>query len=206
MEINKTQTKKSVVEVHETRYTAQDRLPKQLKSPELTFGQRLADKMTEKIGSWAFLTVQSSVLAVWITLNSIPGVPHWDNNPFVLLNLVFSFASAYTAPVVLMSQNRQSEEDRKIAEANLEVNVRAGKNIELLHGKIEAMQAEMVKKQQQLQEIKEQQRLKEAQMSVLLPLLNVQASGLTKEFSEYKSSNLNKSAEENTALINDLFR
>ena len=143
---------------------------------------------------------------MWITLNSIPGVPHWDNNPFVLLNLVFSFASAYTAPVVLMSQNRQSEEDRKIAEANLEVNVRAGKNIELLHGKIEAMQAEMVKKQQQLQEIKEQQRLKEAQMSVLLPLLNVQESGLTKEFSEYKSSNLNKSAEENTALINDLFR
>lgn len=204
MEIKKTQTKK-VVEVHENPYSAQDRLP-QLKSQELTFGQRLADKMTAKIGSWAFLTVQSSVLTVWITLNSIPGVPHWDKNPFVLLNLVFSFASAYTAPVVLMSQNRQSEEDRKIAEANLEVNVRAGKNIELLHGKIEAMQAEMLKKQQQLQEIKEQQRLKEAQMSVLLPLLNVQESGLTKEFSEYKSSNLNKSIEEDTALINDLFR
>lgn len=125
MEINKTQTKKSVVEVHEAPYSAQDKLP-QIKFQELTFGQRLADKMTAKIGSWAFLTVQSSVLTVWITLNSIPGVPHWDKNPFVLLNLVFSFASAYTAPVVLMSQNRQSEEDRKIAEADMKVNTKAG--------------------------------------------------------------------------------
>lgn len=70
MEINKTQTKKSVVEVHEAPYSAQDKLP-QIKFQELTFGQRLADKMTAKIGSWAFLTVQSSVLTVWITLNSI---------------------------------------------------------------------------------------------------------------------------------------
>ena len=85
------------------------------------------------------------------------------------------------------------------------MNVRAGQNIELLHGKIEAMQAEMLKKQQQLQEIKEQQHLKETQMSVLLPLINVQESGLAKEFSEYKSSNFNKSTEEDTALINDLF-
>lgn len=202
MEIRKNQTK-TVVEVRKQH--AQDGLP-QKESQELTFGQRLADRMTEKIGSWAFLTVQSGVLAGWITLNSIPGVPHWDKSPFVLLNLVFSFASAYTAPVVLMSQNRQSQEDRKIAEANLEVNVRAAKNIELLHDKIEAMQTEMLKKQQQLQEIKEQQNLKETQMSVLLPLLNVQEPSLTKEFAEYKASSQSKSDAENKALINDLFR
>lgn len=78
----------------------QNKLPQQINS-ESSFGQRLADKMTAQIGSWAFLTAQSGVLVVWIVLNSIPGAPHWDKNPFILLNLVFSFASAYTAPVVL---------------------------------------------------------------------------------------------------------
>lgn len=128
---------------------------------ELTFSQRLADSMTAKIGSWAFLTAQSGVLAVWIVCNSIPGVPHWDKNPFILLNLVFSFASAYTAPLVLMSQNRQMAEDRKLAEKDLEVNLKAGQDIELLHAKIDALQ-EKLAQEQQLKEIP----------ANLLPLLN----------------------------------
>lgn len=134
-----------------------DGLPEQQKSqPELTKGQRLADAMTSKIGSWTFLTLQSGVLAVWIGMNSLPGVPHWDQSPFILLNLVFSFASAYTAPVVLMSQNRQSEEDRKIAELDFKVNQQAAQNIELLHEKMDSLQsqqllelAKIVKQQQQ---------------------------------------------------------
>lgn len=134
-----------------------DGLPAQQKSqPELTKGQRLADAMTTKIGSWTFLTLQSSVLAVWIGMNSLPGVPHWDQSPFILLNLVFSFASAYTAPIVLMSQNRQSEEDRKIAELDYKVNQQAAQNIELLHEKMDSLQsqqllelAKIVKQQQQ---------------------------------------------------------
>jgi uncharacterized membrane protein len=223
--IDKTRTDKAVVEVAKTQHRVQDGLPQQQKSnSEETLGQRLADSMTAKIGSWAFLTVQSGILAGWITLNSIPGVPHWDNNPFILLNLVFSFASAYTAPIVLMSQSRQSEQDRKIAEADHRVNIKAGQDVELLHTKIDALQEELVKKQQQrLKEIQQhQQYLKETQMSVLMPLLNVQQKEIQvselspslnvqqndkfpKKLSEPKSSNINKSTEDSSAVVEHLF-
>ncbi len=104
----------------------------------LTFGQKVADKMAAKVGSWAFLIGQSTVLAGWVGCNLMPGVPHWDESPFILLNLVFSFASAYTAPVVLMSQNRQSEEDRESANHNYQITLQAAQNVERLHEKLDA--------------------------------------------------------------------
>ncbi|MBW4529003.1 MAG: DUF1003 domain-containing protein [Phormidium tanganyikae FI6-MK23] len=96
--------------------------------------------MASKVGSWAFIGMQSVILAGWIGANSIPGAPHWDESPFILLNLVFSFASAYTAPVVLMSQNRQSEEDRHSAMTNHKVNLQVAQEIERLHEKIDDLQ------------------------------------------------------------------
>ena len=130
-----------------------------IKPPEkkpLTFGQKVADKMATKVGSWAFLIGQSTILTGWVGLNLMPGVPHWDESPFILLNLVFSFASAYTAPVVLMSQNRQSEEDRESANHNYQVTLRAAQNLELLHEKLDAQYAKkldeltvLIKQQQQ---------------------------------------------------------
>lgn len=111
-------------------------------SKPLTFGQRLADKMASKVGSWAFLIGQTTILAGWVTANSIPGIPHWDEQPFILLNLMFSFASAYTAPIVLMSQNRQSEEDRESANHNYQVTLQAAQNLELLHQKLDAEYAQ----------------------------------------------------------------
>ena len=122
----------------------------------LTFGQKVADKMATKVGSWAFLIGQSTILTGWVGLNLMPGVPHWDQSPFILLNLVFSFASAYTAPVVLMSQNRQSEEDRESANHNYQVTLQAAQNLELLHEKLDAQYAKkldeltvLIKQQQQ---------------------------------------------------------
>ncbi|MBD2157872.1 DUF1003 domain-containing protein [Leptolyngbya sp. FACHB-16] len=112
-----------------------------IKPPEkkpLTFGQKVADKLASKVGSWTFLIGQSTVLAGWIGLNLMPGIPHWDKSPFILLNLVFSFASAYTAPVVLMSQNRQSEEDRENANHNYQITLQAAQQLELLHDKLDA--------------------------------------------------------------------
>jgi uncharacterized membrane protein len=103
-----------------------------------SFGQRLADTMATKVGSWGFLIGQSAVLTGWVGFNLIPGLPHWDQSPFILLNLVFSFASAYTAPVVLMSQNRQSEEDRENAHHNYRVTLQAAQNIEMLREKLDA--------------------------------------------------------------------
>lgn len=134
----------------------QQSLPQENETEESTFGQRLADKLATKVGSWTFINVQSAILAGWIGLNVMPGVPHWDESPFILLNLVFSFASAYTAPVVLMSQNRQSETDRKKAELDYKVNVKAGQNIELIHEKIDNLQSQQLK--ELVQVVKEQQR------------------------------------------------
>ncbi|MUG92945.1 DUF1003 domain-containing protein [Scytonema sp. UIC 10036] len=122
---------------------------------ELTPGQRLADKLAAQVGSWGFLIGQSAILAGWVGVNSIPGLPHWDESPFMMLNLVFSFASAYTAPVVLMSQNRQSDTDRKNAEIDHLVNLRAGQNIELLHEKLDEFHAQKLNELTQI--IKEQQ-------------------------------------------------
>lgn len=110
-------------------------------SSNLTFGQKLADAMAAKVGSWGFLIGQTIVLTGWVGANTIPGMPHWDQSPFILLNLVFSFASAYTAPVVLMSQNRQSDEDREQAAQNHLVNLRTAESIELLHRKLDELQA-----------------------------------------------------------------
>jgi uncharacterized membrane protein len=126
----------------------------------LTLGQKVADKMAAKVGSWAFLIGQSTVLAGWVGCNLMPGVPHWDESPFILLNLVFSFASAYTAPIVLMSQNRQSEEDREGANQNYQVTLQAAQNLELLHEKLDADYAKKLDelsaliKQQAVNEVK----------------------------------------------------
>ncbi|WP_052128457.1 DUF1003 domain-containing protein [Neosynechococcus sphagnicola] len=141
---------------------------------KLTLGQRIADKMAAKVGSWTFLIGQTTILLGWIVSNSIPGIPHWDEQPFILLNLVFSFASAYTAPIVLMSQNRQSDAEREKAEYDRQVNLKAGYDIELLHEKIDALQAQQIQAQQ-IQElmliVKEHQHSLNEVKSRMLPVL-----------------------------------
>jgi uncharacterized membrane protein len=124
---------------------------------KMTFGQRVADAMASKVGSWGFLIGQSVVLTGWIGMNLMPGVPHWDSSPFILLNLVFSFASAYTAPVVLMSQNRQSDEERKKSEYDRLVNQKASYNIELLHEKLDTLHAQQLQEMTQIIKIQQQQ-------------------------------------------------
>jgi uncharacterized membrane protein len=102
-------------------------------------GQRLADAVARTIGSWRFILLQSTAIAVWITGNVLSGSAAWDPYPFILLNLLLSFQAAYTAPAIMMSQNRQSELDRRHAENDYEVNVKAELEIELLHEKIDLM-------------------------------------------------------------------
>src|SRR5206468_3760884 len=72
----------------------------------LTPGAVLADWLARMVGSSRFIVLQSIVLAVWITLNVLAFVHHWDPYPFILLNLVLSFQAAYAAPIIMMSQNR----------------------------------------------------------------------------------------------------
>lgn len=104
-----------------------------------TFGQRLADGVAATIGSWRFILFQSTVIALWITGNVWVGQGAWDPYPFILLNLLLSFQAAYTAPAIMMSQNRLSEQDRRHAESDYEVNIKAELEIELLHQKVDLL-------------------------------------------------------------------
>ncbi|MBD3886187.1 DUF1003 domain-containing protein [Phormidium tenue FACHB-886] len=132
-----------------------------------TFGQKLADKLAAKVGSWPFLIGQSTVLAGWVGCNLVPGLPHWDESPFIMLNLVFSFASAYTAPIVLMSQNRQSDEDREHARLNYQVNLQTAENLQLLQTKMDDVYSQKMAELTQL--IQQQQALNAAQASKAAP-------------------------------------
>jgi uncharacterized membrane protein len=107
--------------------------------PPPTRGQRMADLVARTVGSWRFILIQSALIAAWITGNALSGAAAWDPYPFILLNLLLSFQAAYTAPAIMMSQNRQSELDRKHAESDYEVNVKAELEIELLHEKIDLL-------------------------------------------------------------------
>ena len=93
-------------------------------------GQRIADAVATIMGSWSFIMVQSAILLVWITANLIGVISGWDPYPFILLNLALSFQAAYAAPVIMMSQNRQQDIDRKAAENDYRINVKAELEIE----------------------------------------------------------------------------
>ena len=105
----------------------------------LTPGHRIADGVATVMGSWSFIIVQSAILFVWITANLVGAIRGWDPYPFILLNLALSFQSAYAAPVIMMSQNRQRDIDRRAAENDYRINVKAELEIELLHDKIDQL-------------------------------------------------------------------
>ena len=113
---------------------------------QLSLGQRVADRVAVAVGSWPFIIVQSILLAFWMALNVYlavsearhPGLlKSWDPYPFILLNLVLSFQAAYTGPVVMMSQNRQSEKDRLLAQHDYEINRRAEEEVEVVMDHLE---------------------------------------------------------------------
>jgi uncharacterized membrane protein len=102
-------------------------------------GDRIADLVTEVVGSWKFIIIQSCLLAVWIVLNVMAVLGQWDPYPFILLNLALSFQAAYATPFILMSQNRQSEIDRDRAQQDLDCDTKAELEIELIHEKIDSL-------------------------------------------------------------------
>jgi uncharacterized membrane protein len=104
----------------------------------LTYGQRLADKIADFGGSWTFILIFVFIIIVWMAVNiyylSNKG---FDPYPFILLNLVLSCLAALQAPVIMMSQNRQEDKDRQRAEYDVSVNVKAEKEVRLLHEKLD---------------------------------------------------------------------
>src|SRR6266581_8673913 len=95
----------------------------------LSLGQRIADRVAETMGSWTFIIIQSTILLFWIVLNVVAYMNHWDPYPFILLNLGLSFQAAYAAPIIMMSQNRQADIDRRHAEHDYRINVKSEKEI-----------------------------------------------------------------------------
>ena len=113
----------------------------EVEEERLTVGQRIADKVADTIGSWPFIITQTIILVTWIILNVTLGKDQrWDIYPFILLNLMLSFQAAYSGPVIMMSQNRQSSKDRIAAEIDHEVNTKAEFEIGLLVRRIDELE------------------------------------------------------------------
>jgi len=92
-------------------------------------GQKASDKVTKGVGSWAFIIFFFVFIAIWMCLNAIAYVQQWDPYPFILLNFVLSCLAAIQAPIILMSQNRESERDRIRLEYDYKVNRKAEREI-----------------------------------------------------------------------------
>ena len=107
----------------------------------ITLGQRAADAIARFAGSWAFIFSFTGVLVAWMVVNVILAAKAFDPYPFILLNLVLSCVAAIQAPLIMMSQNRQEEKDRRRAENDYKVNLKTEIMIEDLYDKLNAVLA-----------------------------------------------------------------
>ena len=116
-----------------------------------TLGQRAADAIAKFAGSWAFIFAFTGVLILWMVINTILASNAFDPYPFILLNLVLSCVAAIQAPLIMMSQNRQEEKDRRRAENDYKVNLKTEIMIEDLHDKVNAILAKQPALENKLQ-------------------------------------------------------
>jgi uncharacterized membrane protein len=112
----------------------------------MTFGQKVADKIANGMGSWKFIIWQTVIVLIWMLLNIIGVMYHWDPYPFILLNLLFSTQAAYAAPLIMMSQNRQAARDRVQAQEDYTCNIEAKKEIEALQIQLSKIESEKLDK------------------------------------------------------------
>lgn len=121
---------------------------------ELSLGQRMADKIAEFGGSWYFILSFFFFILVWIASNVFVFThEEFDPYPFILLNLILSCIAALQAPIIMMSQNRQDEKDRKRSQQDYKVNLKAELEIKLLHEKIDHLIKEQNKRLLEIQEL-----------------------------------------------------
>lgn len=118
----------------------------------MRFGDKLADSVANGMGSWSFIIWQSLIVIMWMILNVVGFVRHWDVYPFILLNLIFSTQAAYAAPIIMMSQNRQNQRDRMHAQHDYQTNIDAKKEIEALQIQLSKIEMDKLDKIIQLLE------------------------------------------------------
>jgi uncharacterized membrane protein len=114
-----------------------------LHQERLTFGERVSDRLADVAGSWSFIFSFAVVLGIWVLMNSVAFVHHWDKYPYILLNLMLSMLAAIQAPVIMMSQNRQETHDRLRAEHDYEVNLKAEIEIQQINQKLDELLARL---------------------------------------------------------------
>ncbi|MEO7080687.1 MAG: DUF1003 domain-containing protein [Flavobacteriales bacterium] len=116
-------------------------------------GQRLADKVASFGGSWTFIVSFFIILTAWIIYNTMaPKGDNFDPYPFILMNLVLSCIAALQAPVIMMSQNRQEEKDRKRSENDYLINLKAELELRSLHQKMDLLLEDEVRSISEVQE------------------------------------------------------
>ncbi len=121
---------------------------------ELTLGQKVADVIAQFGGSWTFIIIFFLIFTVWITMNVwVFAFKPFDPYPFILLNLILSCVAALQAPVIMMSQNRLEEKDRRRGEQDYKVNLKAELEIRLLDEKIEHLMTHQYKRLLDIQEL-----------------------------------------------------
>jgi len=112
----------------------------------LTPGQKISDKVARFGGSWKFIIFFMVLLAAWIVYNvTAPSGDNFDPYPFILMNLILSCIAALQAPVIMMSQNRKEEKDRKRSENDYMINLKAEMQIRSLHQKMDLLLEDQVK-------------------------------------------------------------
>ena len=117
-----------------------------------TLGQRAADAIAKFAGSWAFIFSFCGVLVLWMIMNILLAAGAFDPYPFILLNLVLSCVAAIQAPLIMMSQNRQEDKDRRRAENDYKVNLKTEIMIEDLYDKVNAILAMQSAPERQVRE------------------------------------------------------
>jgi len=113
--------------------------------PKMTLGQRASDALSRIAGSWGFITSFLVFLVLWMAANVYAWLNTWDPYPFILLNLVLSCLAAIQAPVILMSQNRQSEKDRHKADYDYRVNRKTEKEVEEILKQLNRIEKRLMK-------------------------------------------------------------
>jgi uncharacterized membrane protein len=132
-----------------------DKAEESLVTVDLTYGQRLADKVASFGGSWTFIIYFGVFILIWIIINIVfLANKSFDPYPFILLNLILSCIASLQAPVIMMSQNRQEEKDRERAKKDYMINLKSELEIRILHEKIDHL---MLHQQQDLIEIQKVQ-------------------------------------------------
>ena len=124
-------------------------------SEQLTVGQKASDWIAAKVGSWHFIIGQSALLSVWAVLNVTAWMRHWDPYPFILMNLVLSLQAAYTAPMIMMSQNRKADRDRVEAHIDYEINLMAETEIKVILENLEAQNVAIAEIHKLLEELRD---------------------------------------------------